>query len=445
MSSETVAKKRGRPAKKAVVFQDGGAEVVSSLAVSNAQAKKSSTATSASLAVKTAPADPTEKIATRSKKLKIVAAKSASCAAAAAPASNQKKASIGAANRAAALAAVNKEIVITETPVEKASMQLAKKVVQEAEARRNGVDPASSTYSLKEPLKASKTKVSPKTAASLSPMMNVETNVRTLATGRNLSSILQRATAFSKQSRDLREELVSVVEGKQSRLSKPQSVSRRTTTDRQRASPFVVAAEARSEQSTSAPAPDAALPTSTRPTHIASESVQSVSAQPQPPQQPSQQTQTSIPLHLLFPRGGIPQIRTFSSTPPSPLPFSTTRALLARQTPHLPQPPTQPSHAPSEPQPLTSSEVKAFNYPVSSKLKEPRLSELPLHELKKNPRYRAAWRKYVSVVTALPIVIVTSWLLYGKCKTLASIHDPLCLSCGMDVGSVLSLTCFGVW
>lgn len=46
----------------------------------------------------------------------------------------------------------------------------------------------------------------------------------------------------------------------------------------------------------------------------------------------------------------------------------------------------------------------------------PRPTQLPYHELKKNPEFKALSRKYTSLLIAIPIALFTSYVLYGRCK-----------------------------
>ena len=47
---------------------------------------------------------------------------------------------------------------------------------------------------------------------------------------------------------------------------------------------------------------------------------------------------------------------------------------------------------------------------------QPRPTQLPLSELKKDPKYRSLTRKWTSIICSVPIVIVTSWVLWGRCE-----------------------------
>ncbi|ETI26927.1 hypothetical protein G647_10026 [Cladophialophora carrionii CBS 160.54] len=115
--------------------------------------------------------------------------------------------------------------------------------------------------------------------------------------------------------------------------------------------------------------------------------------------------------------GSAPQIRAYSST--SPLPMSTTVALAARGSQsqsrtNLPPPPPTP-HPASEPRhPLPFSPPSAV--PIGPR--PPKLSEMPLEQRKKDPRYRKATVRYTAAIVALPFAIVTSYLLWEKCMCL---------------------------
>ncbi|KIW82876.1 hypothetical protein Z517_02119 [Fonsecaea pedrosoi CBS 271.37] len=96
------------------------------------------------------------------------------------------------------------------------------------------------------------------------------------------------------------------------------------------------------------------------------------------------------------------QVRGYSST--KALPMSTTIALAARQQnnpnasggsrPSMPPRPTIPPEVPNA----------------------PKLTELPLEQLKKDPRYRKASTRYTTFVVALPFAIVSSYFLWERCK-----------------------------
>ncbi|KAH0842547.1 hypothetical protein FOPE_07389 [Fonsecaea pedrosoi] len=94
------------------------------------------------------------------------------------------------------------------------------------------------------------------------------------------------------------------------------------------------------------------------------------------------------------------QVRGYSST--KALPMSTTIALAARQQnspsasggsrPSMPPRPTIPPEVPNA----------------------PKLTELPLEQLKKDPRYRKASTRYTTFVVALPFAIVSSYFLWER-------------------------------
>jgi hypothetical protein len=46
----------------------------------------------------------------------------------------------------------------------------------------------------------------------------------------------------------------------------------------------------------------------------------------------------------------------------------------------------------------------------------PRPTQLPYHELKRNPEFKALSRKYTSLIIAIPIALFTSYVLWGRCK-----------------------------
>jgi hypothetical protein len=45
-----------------------------------------------------------------------------------------------------------------------------------------------------------------------------------------------------------------------------------------------------------------------------------------------------------------------------------------------------------------------------------RPTQLPYHELKKNPEFKALSRKYTSLIIAIPIALFTSYVLWGRCE-----------------------------
>jgi hypothetical protein len=53
----------------------------------------------------------------------------------------------------------------------------------------------------------------------------------------------------------------------------------------------------------------------------------------------------------------------------------------------------------------------------------PRPTQLPYHELKKNPEFKALSRKYTSLIIAIPIALFTSYVLWGRCKFWLDLHD----------------------
>lgn len=78
-----------------------------------------------------------------------------------------------------------------------------------------------------------------------------------------------------------------------------------------------------------------------------------------------------------------------SDLPPTPLPKVSTKP-----SPRLPSSFAPP---PAAPPPL-------------------RPTQLPYHELKKNPEFKALSRKYTSLIIAIPIALFTSYVLWGRCK-----------------------------
>ncbi|OAL34425.1 hypothetical protein AYO20_06268 [Fonsecaea nubica] len=104
------------------------------------------------------------------------------------------------------------------------------------------------------------------------------------------------------------------------------------------------------------------------------------------------------------------QVRGYSST--KALPMSTTIALAARQQ-NNPNP-SGGSRPSMPPRPTIPPEVP----------NAPKLTELPLEQLKKDPRYRKASTRYTTFVVALPFAIVSSYFLWERCKC----PPPLLLS-----------------
>ena len=229
-----------------------------------------------------------------------------------------------------------------------------------------------------------------------------------------ISRILQQAKAFSRQSGELSLELSGLVDQRQT-LS-------------------IHDIEAKNPVSKGSGGTDAAHLPAEHP-HLLPESTSletssalniapiSTTASAQPPPQteqptvppPSPEIKTSPPPPAAMPFGfksrPTPQIRAYSST--SPLPMSTTLALAARQVrsalplaPSGPPPPMEPRH----PAP--------FSPPPEFGPRPPKLSELPLEQRKKDPKYRAAAYKYTAAIVALPFAIVFSWKLWERCEYL---------------------------
>ena len=105
----------------------------------------------------------------------------------------------------------------------------------------------------------------------------------------------------------------------------------------------------------------------------------------------------------------FPGVRAYSST--SPLPMSTTLALAARQGSTTQKIPTR-----SAPSTATDPEFPRHPPRFVHPSQGPKLSELPLDQLKKNPRYRKTSRRYLGLIVGLPFVIMLSNILYKRCE-----------------------------
>jgi hypothetical protein len=44
----------------------------------------------------------------------------------------------------------------------------------------------------------------------------------------------------------------------------------------------------------------------------------------------------------------------------------------------------------------------------------PKPSQLPYEELKRDPKFKALSRKYTSLIVAIPVLLTSSWWLYGR-------------------------------
>jgi hypothetical protein len=53
-----------------------------------------------------------------------------------------------------------------------------------------------------------------------------------------------------------------------------------------------------------------------------------------------------------------------------------------------------------------------------------RPTQLPYHELKKNPEFKALSRKYTSLIIAIPIALFTSYVLWGRCEFWLDVFGP---------------------
>lgn len=62
--------------------------------------------------------------------------------------------------------------------------------------------------------------------------------------------------------------------------------------------------------------------------------------------------------------------------------------------------------------------------PAPAPAPPPRPTQLPYHELKKNPEFKALSRRYTSLIVAIPIVLVTSYVLFNRCELRQSFPGP---------------------
>jgi hypothetical protein len=255
----------------------------------------------------------------------------------------------------------------------------------------------------------------------------------------SISEILQQAKAFSAHSTQLQQGILAFVgelererkrERERASLLSPSlthtpeddgEVQQRLVSHFPAGVGTTTAAIAGSPPST-VPAIDIDIETSSTSTHLP--------PFPSPPSPPSPLPKGAMPpphfkTATIIATGSAPQVRAYSSTPP--LPMSTTVALAARGSharanlPPPPRPATATTRTP--PNPPIDAEPRhplPFTHP-SAAPRAPKLSEMPLEQRKKDPRYRKATIRYTSAIVALPFAIVTTYLLWEKCMLF-----PLC-------------------
>ncbi|OCT45985.1 hypothetical protein CLCR_00413 [Cladophialophora carrionii] len=249
---------------------------------------------------------------------------------------------------------------------------------------------------------------------------------QTSTQGISISKILQRAEAFSTHSRQLQQGILAFVderEREREALVSPSLTQPFTNVEIQGLGSHLPPSIAIAG---SLPPTVPAIDTAVEPSSAASKSTHLPPSPPQP-QQPQPLPPQPLPLGTMplpppqfksaaaaaAATGPAPQIRAYSST--SPLPMSTTVALAARRSQsqsrtNLPPPPPTP-HPASEPRhPLPFTAPSAV--PIGPR--PPKLSEIPLEQRKKDPRYRKATIRYTAAIVALPFAIVTSYLLWEK-------------------------------
>ncbi|EXJ59406.1 uncharacterized protein A1O5_12287 [Cladophialophora psammophila CBS 110553] len=220
----------------------------------------------------------------------------------------------------------------------------------------------------------------------------------------SMSRILDHTKAFSKQSEQLQLDLLQLVGQKEAAYT--QGLSDVDTVPIPADESSSMAPLIRGTASTAASAAPSlnANPTLTSdPAHAFS--TQTVVSLSQQQQQQHPHSHPHPPSSLLSSPIGPAQnpqhqFRPYSST--KALPMSTTIALAARQ--HNATGQSSGSRPSLPPRPTIPPEVP----------RGPKLSELPLEQLKKDPRYRKASTRYTTFVVALPFAIVTSYFLWER-------------------------------
>ncbi|KIW26422.1 uncharacterized protein PV07_09518 [Cladophialophora immunda] len=238
----------------------------------------------------------------------------------------------------------------------------------------------------------------------------------------SISKILGHTKAFSKQSDQLQQDILQLISQKEAAYSRPpssphiESENGKTPTLASHISsePDAIPVPA-NETSSMPPSTDgppsmatSAASSASHNTTLTSETVHPSLTQTIPSltqQQQQAHPHTHLPPSLLS--SGIAaahtqhQVRPYSST--KALPMSTTIALAARQ--HGSGTGGTPGSRPSmPPRPTIPPEVPHG----------PKLTELPLEQLKKDPRYRKASTRYTTFVVALPFAIVSSYFLWER-------------------------------
>jgi hypothetical protein len=112
--------------------------------------------------------------------------------------------------------------------------------------------------------------------------------------------------------------------------------------------------------------------------------------------------------------------------PPTTTATATARPLTTNKP--LPRPPTPPQrHTPqtqslkrspahSNPRPTTLESPRPPQPATPPEPPGPRPSELPLSVLKKDPRFKSLSRQWMGIMVGLPFALVSSWLLWARCK-----------------------------
>ncbi|EXJ65450.1 hypothetical protein A1O7_01791 [Cladophialophora yegresii CBS 114405] len=284
--------------------------------------------------------------------------------------------------------------------------------------------------------------VSPSPSSSLqgegtAPAIQPETSNPSQTSSRDISisisKILQQAKAFSTHSTQLQQGILAFVDERETEreceaLISPSWTQPSADVEIQvsAAPPMTIAGSLPS----TVPAIDIAIEhqsLSSTATHSPPSPLASQSQPQQPPPSPQPLSLGTMPLPPIQFKGTTAaaaaatgfagHIRAYSST--SPLPMSTTVALAARgqsRTNLPPAPPrrtapttTAPAPEPRHPLPFTPPSAAV---PIGPR--PPKLSEMPLEQRKKDPRYRKATVRYTAAIVALPFAIVTSYLLWEK-------------------------------
>lgn len=103
----------------------------------------------------------------------------------------------------------------------------------------------------------------------------------------------------------------------------------------------------------------------------------------------------------------------------TPRPSTTSEPLPRPPLPQRQTPQTQsrkPSPALSNPRPTTLESPRPPQPATPPEPPGPRPSELPLSVLKKDPRFKSLSRQWMGIMVGLPFALVSSWLLWARCK-----------------------------